>query len=73
MVARRKLPRVSVFPMICAYLWQDDDVLGMSSLSEGHDLPGNFVLGDRTLERALRRLDAPIPHRRERPDRRADR
>lgn len=37
--------------------WQDDDILAYL-LSEGDDLPGNFVLGDRALERVLRRLEA---------------
>ena len=36
--------------------WQDDDILAYL-LNEGDDLPGNFVLGDRALEHALRRAD----------------
>ncbi|MDE2107510.1 MAG: transcriptional regulator, partial [Patescibacteria group bacterium] len=34
--------------------WQDDDLLAYL-LSEGDDLPGNLILGDRALEHALRR------------------
>jgi HipA-like C-terminal domain len=37
--------------------WQDDDILAYL-LNEGDDLPGNLVLGDRALERALRRSEA---------------
>jgi hypothetical protein len=37
--------------------WQDDDILAYL-LNEGDDLLGNFVLGDRALERTLRRLEA---------------
>ncbi len=37
--------------------WQDDDILAYL-LYEGDDLPGNFILGDRALERALRRIEA---------------
>lgn len=36
--------------------WQDDDILAYL-LHEGDDLPGNFVLGDRALEQALRCSD----------------
>jgi hypothetical protein len=36
--------------------WQDDDILAYV-LNAGDDLPGNFVLGDRALEQALRRPD----------------
>ena len=35
--------------------WSDDDLLAYL-LAEGDDLPGDLVLGDRALERALRRL-----------------
>lgn len=34
--------------------WVDDDLVDFL-VAEGHDLPGNLVLGDRALERALRR------------------
>jgi HipA-like C-terminal domain len=37
--------------------WNDDDVVAYL-LNDGADLPGNFVLGDRALEQALRRPDA---------------
>lgn len=37
--------------------WQDDDIL-VYLLNEGDDLPGNFILGDRALARALRRFEA---------------
>lgn len=37
--------------------WQNDDILAYL-LSEGYDLPGNFLLGDHALERALRQLAA---------------
>ena len=38
--------------------WQDDDLL-VYLLSEGCDLPGNIVVGDRALENVLRRNGAP--------------
>lgn len=39
--------------------WQDDDILAYL-LNAGDDLPGNFVLGDRALEQALRRSDTLV-------------
>ena len=53
-VAREVSPRLGV--PADPRSWQGDDVLAYL-LSEGDDLPGNFVLGDRALEQALRRLD----------------
>jgi len=39
-------------------LWQDDDLLAYL-LAAGNDLTGDFVLGDRALEHALRRANVP--------------
>ncbi len=36
--------------------WSDDDALAYF-LNEGHDLPGNFVIGDRAMERAMRAVE----------------
>ena len=38
--------------------WNDDDVLSYY-VTEAHDLPGDFVMGDRVLERALRLTGDP--------------
>jgi hypothetical protein len=53
--ARDAAPRLGVPPDVRD--WNDDDVLSYL-LAEGADLPGDLVVGDRAVERALRGADA---------------
>lgn len=50
-IARDAAPRLGVPEDLRR--WSDDDALGYF-LTDGHDLPGDLVLGDHALERALR-------------------
>lgn len=50
-IAREAAPRLGT--PVDPRLWSDDDVLSYF-LNEGYDLPGDFAVGDRALERALR-------------------
>ncbi|MDO8540896.1 MAG: type II toxin-antitoxin system HipA family toxin YjjJ [Opitutaceae bacterium] len=55
-IARDVAARLMVPPDVRQ--WNDDDVLSYL-LIEGFDLPGDFVVGDRALERAVRLADDP--------------
>jgi hypothetical protein len=57
-IAREVAPRLGVAPDV--QLWSDDDVLAYF-LTDGYDLPGDLVLGDHALERALRAAESPAP------------
>ena len=57
-IAREIAPRLGVPPDL--RLWSDDDVLSYF-LTDGQDLPGDLVLGDHALERALRAAGNPVP------------
>jgi hypothetical protein len=57
-IAREVAPRLGVPPDI--RLWSDDDALSYL-LTDGQDLPGDLVLGDHALERAVRAPENPLP------------
>jgi hypothetical protein len=57
-IAREVAPRLGVPPDIGR--WSEDDVLSYF-LTDGQDLPGNLVLGDHALERAVRAAESLAP------------
>ena len=57
-IAREVAPRLGVPPDIRQ--WSDDDVLSYF-LIDGQDLPGDLVLGDHALERAVRAAESLAP------------
>ncbi len=57
-IAREVAPRLGVPPDL--RLWNDDDALSYF-LTDGQDLPGDLVLGDHALERAVRTTENMVP------------